>query len=215
MNPDHNEEIFVVNTTTGAFTQLTDTTNRNNYAPVLDGAGSSVVFVSGGFTFDFMRLDIATGSLTQVTHLNLPAVGEYSMSASGTVLVFQVYVDLTGGNPDQGWEFFFMDVPTGQISQLADTPPEFTTLQASIDAAGTHIAFISDADLAGGNGDSGSELFLATCEGVDMTAPVIIGMPPADCTLWPPNGKLVKVATVTNRRAVGYRSWLVHRIWQQ
>jgi hypothetical protein len=32
---------------------------------------------------------------------------------------------------------------------------------------------------------------------VDTTAPVIAGMPGAGCTLWPPNQKLVQVATVT------------------
>ena len=32
---------------------------------------------------------------------------------------------------------------------------------------------------------------------IDETAPVISGMPLAGCSLWPPNGKMVKVATVT------------------
>jgi hypothetical protein len=32
---------------------------------------------------------------------------------------------------------------------------------------------------------------------IDKTPPVISGMPGAGCTLWPPNGKLVQVATVT------------------
>jgi len=32
---------------------------------------------------------------------------------------------------------------------------------------------------------------------IDTTAPVISGMPAAGCTLWPPNGRMVQVATVT------------------
>jgi sugar lactone lactonase YvrE len=32
---------------------------------------------------------------------------------------------------------------------------------------------------------------------IDMTAPVISGMPGTGCSLWPPNGKMVQVATVT------------------
>jgi hypothetical protein len=32
---------------------------------------------------------------------------------------------------------------------------------------------------------------------IDKTPPVISGMPAAGCTLWPPNHKLVQVATVT------------------
>jgi len=32
---------------------------------------------------------------------------------------------------------------------------------------------------------------------IDRTPPVISGMPAAGCTLWPPNHKLVQVATVT------------------
>jgi hypothetical protein len=32
---------------------------------------------------------------------------------------------------------------------------------------------------------------------IDKTPPVISGMPAQSCTLWPPNGKLVQVATVT------------------
>ena len=32
---------------------------------------------------------------------------------------------------------------------------------------------------------------------VDATGPLITGMPPAPCEIWPPNNKLVKVASVT------------------
>src|SRR5580658_9766223 len=32
---------------------------------------------------------------------------------------------------------------------------------------------------------------------IDQTPPVISGMPPPGCALWPPNGKLIQVATVT------------------
>jgi hypothetical protein len=37
---------------------------------------------------------------------------------------------------------------------------------------------------------------------IDKTAPVISGMPAAGCSLWPPNHKLVQVATVTAADAV-------------
>src|SRR5215207_6647933 len=45
-NPDGNFEVFLHDSTTGGFTQVTDTTGENNGAPVLSGDGTRIAFGS-------------------------------------------------------------------------------------------------------------------------------------------------------------------------
>jgi len=109
-NPDGNREIFLFDTTTATFTQITDTTE----------------FRAG-----------------------LPLSFSPSINADGTRIAFVSSADLTGGNPDGNREIFLFDTTTTTFTQITDTTPG-RSFSPSINADGTRIAFHSSADLTGG-----------------------------------------------------------------
>jgi Tol biopolymer transport system component len=105
-------------------------------------------------------------SLTQLTNTTSDFSFEPSINAAGTRIAFTSRADLTGDNPDGNEEIFLADTTTGSLIQVTNTIGTlFGSGQASINAAGTHIAFSSDGDVTGDNPDGNSELFLATCVG--------------------------------------------------
>ncbi len=74
------------------------------------------------------------------------------------------------------------------LSGLAGNPPPATTVSTTEGANQTVTG--SCEDVAGNTAQFTTEI------NIDKTAPLISGLPAPDCTLWPPNHKLVWVATV-------------------
>ncbi len=58
----------------------------------------------------------------------------------------------------------------------------------------------------------GDTWVLTNANGIEATPPVISGLPSAGCVLWPPNHKLVQVATVTASDTLGLASFNVTAI---
>lgn len=93
---------------------------------------------------------------------------EPSINADGTRVAFVSSCDMTGDNPDQSDEVHLWIQGTG-VSQITDNPDPFLFANSvSIDALGNRVAFNSLGDLAGGNPDFSSEIFLWT-EGSGLT----------------------------------------------
>jgi Tol biopolymer transport system component len=70
--------------------------------------------------------------------------------------------NLSGNNPDTTLEIFSFNTTTNAFTQVTNATAG-DSVSPSINADGTRIAFVSRADLTGGNGDGFDEIFLASC----------------------------------------------------
>jgi Tol biopolymer transport system component len=170
-NSDENQEVFLFDTTTGQFTQVTRTPpGRNSQGPSMSGSGTRIVFGSSGnltgenpdLNVEVFLFDSTTGAFTQITHtIGIPGFEAQVISANGTRISFSGTADLTGDNPDGNQEAFVFDTTTGTVAQVTHTTG-FTLpgQQLSLDATGRLLTLTSNADLTGENPDRNLEVFL-------------------------------------------------------
>jgi Tol biopolymer transport system component len=177
-NADGNVEIFLFDTTTNTFTQITNTTGCGNGSPSINAAGTRIAFEStcnltpgspgnadGGD--EIFLFDTTTGTFTQITNTTLFGFNFFpAINAAGTRIVFISTHNLTPGlpgNADGNIEVFFFDTTTGTFTQITNSTGFNQMLFPTINAAGTRIAFLSNSDLkpgSPGNADGSSEVFL-------------------------------------------------------
>jgi Tol biopolymer transport system component len=176
-NPDGNAEIFLFDTTTGHFTQVTNSPfGCINITPSINADGNRIAFSSDcdlrpgnpgnpDHNFEIFFFETTGGGLlAQLT--NTTGGGNFtpSVSANGLRIAFSSNRNLTPGNPgnaDGNAEIFLFDTATG-ITQLTNTTGG-GNVGPSISAAGSRIAFFSDRDLTPGNPgnvDGNAEVFV-------------------------------------------------------
>jgi len=112
-NPDGNMEIFLVDSTTGQLTQLTDTAEIVNQRPSMSGDGAYVAFDQGSdfwqepyIEHEMFMVDTATLQLSQLTNAAQGGSVSPSVNADGTHVAFSSTSDLTGGNPGGDEQIF-------------------------------------------------------------------------------------------------------------
>jgi uncharacterized repeat protein (TIGR01451 family) len=169
-NVDGNSEIFLYDTATANFTQITSSTSGQSEHPSISADGGRVAFNStadltgsnaDGSTEIFL-FDAATANLTQVTNSTAGQSRNAAINGDGTRIAFDSDADLTGGNAEGNREIFVFDTATSDLTQITNSAAG-SSESASITSDGTRIAFSSSANLTGGNADRSSEVFLATC----------------------------------------------------
>ncbi len=168
-NSDHSQEIFLFDTTTSTFTQITMSANScSNDRPAINAAGTRIAFTStcdltgsnSDGNAEIFLFTTATSTLSQITDTSGCSNDNSSLDATGALVTFTSTCDLISGqNSDANQEIFLFDTNTASLRQVtissgcsSDTPV--------INAAGTSIAFVSTCDLTGGNGDGNSEGFV-------------------------------------------------------
>src|SRR6266705_1488128 len=150
-NADGDIEIFLYDTTTNSFTQVTNTTGGGNEFPVLSGDGTRIAFESnrdltGGNAdgnVEIFLFDMTTNSFTQVTNTTGGGNEFASINNDGTRIAFRSDRDLTGDNADGNLEIFLYDTTTSRLTQVTSTSGGFNDTPA-INGDGTHIAFVSN-----------------------------------------------------------------------
>jgi uncharacterized repeat protein (TIGR01451 family) len=170
-NSDGNSEIFLFDTVTNNFTQVTDTFggSQTNNRPSISYDGKRIAFDSSGFeggnpdaNTEIFVYDVATSGISQVTFTTGSFSGSPSINGDGTRIAFESGINLTGGNPDGNREIFLYDTTTHTFIQLSDTTSGLN-LVPSLSDDGTHIAFSSTGFADLGNADGNTEIFLASC----------------------------------------------------
>ena len=131
-NPEHNDEIFLLEPSTATLTQLTVTPSGRSYHASISNDGAWVYFKSSApffeptpdSRFEPYRIEVATGTVERVGGLRdggaLGGSGAYTFDHSirpdgdGDRAVFTAYGDRSGTNPDRSSEVFLVDfnVPT-------------------------------------------------------------------------------------------------------
>jgi Tol biopolymer transport system component len=176
-NADANAEIFMFNTTSGTFTQITNTVaGELNNAPSISADGTRVVFSSDADLVppgnadgnrEIFLFNVAAGTFIQVTVTVGGAVTDNpAINANGTRIAFESdrdFVPAPGGpgNADGNIEIFLFDTATVTFTQITNTLAPDSNIEAAINGAGTRITFTSDGDLvAGQNADLNEEIFL-------------------------------------------------------
>src|SRR5262249_47513633 len=144
----------------------------DSFSPSINGDGTRIAFVSfgdlaggnGDRNQEIFLFDTETGAFTQVTHTvttgdHLVHSGSPVISAEGNRIAFLSEANITGGNADENFELFLFDTETGALTQITDTRTSGVGFP-SISAVGTRIAFGSDADLTGENAEGSGQIFL-------------------------------------------------------
>ena len=105
----------------------------------------------------------SAGTVTQLSDTSDCINSAASSDSDGDVVAFESNCDLvTGSNTDGSFEIFVLS--GGTISQIS-SGSSCSSLEPSVDAAGSLVAFASDCDLGGQNSDLNMEIFLATVGG--------------------------------------------------
>ena len=168
-NADGNNEIFLYDTVTSNFTQITASAAGSNDSPSINDDGTRIAFDSnadltgsnGDGKREIFLFDSTTGNLIQLTNSTAGGSGDASISGDGTRIAFLSTSNLTGGNPNLDLEMFLVDTAASGITQLTNSSGEYRS--PTISADGTRVAFTTTATLNGTNADQNKEVFLATC----------------------------------------------------
>ena len=165
-NSDGNFEIFLWDASTG-LAQITNTTSGSSVYPAINAAGDRIAFVSSanlvgsnsdGSTEIFLW--DASAGLSQITNATSGTSFYPAINAVGNRISFVSSSNLVGSNSDGNSEIFLWDASTG-FTQITNTSVLAGNSGISaINAAGNRIAFESNTNLLGSNGDANSEIFL-------------------------------------------------------
>jgi Tol biopolymer transport system component len=180
-NADGNQEIFLFDTTTGLFAQITNTTVSLNVDPSINANGTRIAFTSSAdltpgnpgnadHNNEVFLYDTTSGVFTQITNTTGGFLttfnGVPSINAAGNRVAFASTHDLTPGSPgnaDRSREIFLFDTTSGVLTQITHGVGTEDSMNPSINAGGTRIAFESTSDLAPGspgNADGNREIFV-------------------------------------------------------
>ena len=117
-NPDNNREIFLFNTNTMQFTQVTDTTGDSiNSGPSISNDGSRLVFTSRGDLTggnpdgnrEVFLFDADSDTTMQITDSVGGNSSDAVLSDNGRRILFTSSSNIVGGNPDGNAEVYFAD----------------------------------------------------------------------------------------------------------
>lgn len=174
-----NSEIFLFDTHTHEYAQVTNTTSGFNILPAIGGDGKRIVFRSDADlaihnadrSWEIFLFDTTSKTFTQITdsagdnayYLGY-SYGTLLINADGSRIVFQSYDDLTGENADRSSEIYLYDVDIKAFAQITDIPSGDPHFEPSISADGSRVVFVSGANLTGRNPDGKPAIFLADCE---------------------------------------------------
>lgn len=164
-NADGNLEIVLWDRVSG-FIQITNTAGGQNLAPSINAAGTRIAFESTADPLgsnadgnsEIFLWDSITG-LTQITNTIAGSNLTPSINAAGNRIAFASNSNPLGSNADGSFEIFLWDSSTG-LTQITSAPAGRDSFAPSINAVGDRIAFNSNADFVGLNGDASSEIFL-------------------------------------------------------
>src|SRR5262249_38303439 len=113
--------------------------------------------------FEIFRYNTTPPGFAQITDTTGGSFGNQvpSISGDGRRIAFYSDRDLVpGGNADANLEIFLHEDTTNSFTQVTNTIGGSGNFNPSISADGTHIAFLSDRDITGGNADGSFEIFL-------------------------------------------------------
>lgn len=109
-NPDGNREIYIFDTTTGVFTQITDAQGVDSRDPSISGDGMRIGFESFADltgmnpdnSLEVFIYDSSSETITQITKEPSGESGDPSLNFDGTLIAIESDANINGGNPFTG-----------------------------------------------------------------------------------------------------------------
>ena len=113
----------------------------------------------------------SAGVVQQVSDTPAGRFGPPALDDAGSEVFFVTSEDLTGGNPQHGFQIFIINPTTGAATQLTDFDIGATEafFGVAVSDDGQTIAFLSDENLTGNNADRSDEIFLIQRDGSGLT----------------------------------------------
>lgn len=171
-NPDHSYEAFLIDTSGGVVTQVTDQEGAPSGVESMNPQGSRVLIRSShdltGENADenqeLYLYRVPTGRLVQLTHSTGTSINRSAdLSADGTRVAFHSDADYTGENPDRNLEVFLYDLASRSYTQVTNTSGAQQETIVDISGDGRRLVFGSNLDLTGSHADDYEDVFLARC----------------------------------------------------
>ncbi len=167
-------------------------TGVNHLEYQLSGATTSPVTQVGG---EYAKLTVSNEGVTNVQYWAVDNAGNIGTKRTMAVRIDKTAPSVVSSATPQpntaGWNNTDVTVQFAATdsggSGLATTTPQSVTL------TNEGAAQVAQATFADRAGNSTTATYTAK---IDKTDPVLSGMPTADCSIWPPDGELVQVATV-------------------
>ena len=180
-NHDRGEELFVMRSDGTGLAQVTNDPAVNSgsvYYLAISGDGSRIAFVS--YTdplgtnpshvqnlFAVNRDGTGLVQLTQETDDYAYFLG-FSISDDGQRIAFSFNGDLTGGNADLSQEIFTIESDGSNLNQITTAAYADFVSYPHVSGPGSKIVFQSNWNLAGGNPDFLSEVYLVDWDGTNL-----------------------------------------------
>lgn len=165
---------------TGAANTIAVDSNTGNV--YVTGRGQGI-----GFGYDFLTIAYSSDTIPPVTSATpIPSPNGNGWDNTSVTVALNAS-DNRGGSGVKNIQFALSGAQKSGLKAVAGIAASVTIL-----AEGTTTLSYFATDYAG-NEEASKSLVIK----IDKTPPVISGLPVLGCTLWPPNGKLVQVATVS------------------
>ena len=171
-NPDGNLEIYLYDTNTKDFKQVTKRSITpplgDSSFPSINSEGTFIAFHSdgeGSYGNDIFLYDINGEQFYQITNANVESATPWaswnpSISSNAKRIAFHSYANIVGNNIGNS-EIYLYEANNNTISQITKESIENRhSSNPSVSANGQYIAFESQADINGGNPDGNKEIFL-------------------------------------------------------
>ncbi len=161
VNPGGTYQIFIYDTLTGKFSQITDDENLGSVAPSISGDGTKVAFVSGadikGNNPDGLNLiylyDIDSGEYSQVTTEGNSF--EPSVNSDGSQIVFTSNMGPNTGAAN----IFIYDSLSATTTKISDETEGWSD-HPKISGSGKFVVYQSNPNISGPDAGKNSEIYL-------------------------------------------------------
>ncbi len=169
-NADNNFEVFLLDLTTGHYTQLTHTPfGIANFEPMITPDGAHVVFRSAfDYTgqnpdglFELFEVDTASLAIRQITD-NPPGISvfEPDIAHDGSWIAYRMAGNPNGTNDEGNFEVFRVHRTTEQVEQLTFTALGQLNSDPAVNDDGSRIAFRSRVSFDGSNPNNNIEIWV-------------------------------------------------------
>ncbi len=178
-NHDESAELFVVRRDGTGLLQLSSDPAVNAgsvSALALAGDGSVVAFVANtdplgsnpNHASQLFIVETTGTGLVQLTSFTDGRFGMLSISDDGARIAFGFDGDPLGTNADRGTELFTVLEDGSDLRQMTSSPDGYDASLPALSGDGQTLAFQSDADPLGGNGEHQDEIFAIDWDGANL-----------------------------------------------
>ena len=175
-NPSGTRQIYIYDTITRSFTQVTDDASAGSANASISADGNLVAFNSGANinggnpdgNAEIFLFNALTGTTMQITDETEGNSFVPNISADGSRIGFHSTAPINVPNPGNNPQVYLFDIASGVFTKITDEAAG-QSLRPSLNEDGTYVAFESTANINGGNPGGGFEIYLFNADTAVIT----------------------------------------------